>query len=142
MRGIRIREIGLAEIDQLLAVTPGLFDNPIRPDQSQAFLGDPANLLFLAFDGDLAVAMVTATVLRHPDKVPALFINEVGTRESHQQQGIATALMQTVLAAGRARGCQGIWLGTEPDNTAALRLYRKLGGEELHFIGFGWDDAF
>lgn len=142
MHGIGIREIGLAEIDQLLAVTPGLFDEPIRPEQSQAFLADPANLLFLAFDGDLAVGMATATVLLHPDKAPALFINEVGTRDSHLRRGIATALMQAVLAAGRARGCQGIWLGTERDNTAALGLYRKLGGEELDFIGFGWDDAF
>ena len=55
--------------------------------------------------------------------------------------GIATALMRRLIDLGRARGCQGIWLGTEPDNVAALGLYRKLGGDEVAFVGFGWDDA-
>jgi ribosomal protein S18 acetylase RimI-like enzyme len=138
---MQIIELGPADIDLLLSVPPGLFDNAIRPDQAHSFLVDPYNILLLAFDGTQAVGMATATILRHPDKLPALFINEVGTRESHQRQGIATALMERMIAAARARGCQGIWLGTEPDNLAALALYRKLGGEEETFVGFGWDDA-
>jgi aminoglycoside 6'-N-acetyltransferase I len=138
---MQITEVTLADIDLLLAVPPGLFDNDIQPDQSRAFLTDPANILLLAHDGDLAVGMVTGTILRHPDKAPSLFINEVGTRDSHLRQGIASALMQHMIALARARGCHGIWLGTEPDNTAALALYRKLGGEEETFVGFGWDDA-
>jgi ribosomal protein S18 acetylase RimI-like enzyme len=138
---IQIRALGPRDIDLLLAVPPGLFDNDLRPDQSAAFLADPANLVLLAYDGDLAVGMATATILLHPDKAPALFVNEVGTRDSHLRQGIATALMEQLFAMARARGCQGIWLGTEPANTAALGLYRKLGGDEVPFVGFGWDDA-
>ena len=138
---IQIRDIGPGDIDLLPAVPPGLFDNDIRPDQSRAFLAGPANILLLAYAGDLAVGMASDTVLRHPDKAPALFVNEVGTRDSHLRQGVATALMQHLLALGRARGCQGIWLGTEPDNLPALGLYRKLGGTEAPFTGFGWDDA-
>jgi ribosomal protein S18 acetylase RimI-like enzyme len=138
---MQIIELTPSDIDLLLAVPPGLFDEPIRPDRSRAFLADPANILLLAYDGPLAVGMATATILRHPDKPPAMFINEVGTRESHQHQGIATALMDRMIATARARGCQGIWLGTEPDNVAALALYRKLGGKEQVFVGFGWDDA-
>jgi ribosomal protein S18 acetylase RimI-like enzyme len=138
---MQIIELTPSDIDLLLAVPPGLFDEPIRPDQSRAFLADPGNIILLALDGPFAVGMATATILRHPDKAPALFVNEVGTRESHQRQGIATALMDRMIATARARGCQGIWLGTEPDNVAALALYRKLGGEEQTFIGFGWDNA-
>jgi ribosomal protein S18 acetylase RimI-like enzyme len=138
---IQIRTLGPQDLDLLLAVQPDLFDEPIRPDQARAFLSDPNSLLLLAYDGDLAVGMATATILLHPDKAPALFVNEVGTRDSHLRQGIATALMEQLFALARARGCQGIWLGTEPDNTAALGLYRKLGGEEVPFVGFGWDDA-
>lgn len=138
---MRIVEIGPAEIDLLLAVTPDLFDEDIRPDQAHAFVNDPNCLLLLAYDGDLAVGMVSASILLHPDKPPALFINEVGTRDSHQRQGIATALTERMIAMGRERGCQGIWLGTEPDNEPALALYRKLGGEEQVIVGFGWDDA-
>ena len=138
---MRIARITAQDLDLLLAVSPGLFDHPIRPDQARAFLDNPLNHLFLAFDGDLAVGMVSATVLLHPDKPPALFINEVGTRESHRRRGIATALMAAMLEHGRAIGCQGIWLGTEPDNTAALGLYRKLRASEEAFVGFAWDDA-
>lgn len=138
---MQITEVTLAEIDLLLSVPPGLFDNDICPDQSRAFLADPANILLLAHDSALAVGMATATILRHPDKPPALFINEVGTRDSHLRQGIATSLMQRLLDLARTRACQGVWLGTEPDNTAALALYRKLGGQEETFVGFGWDDA-
>lgn len=138
---MKIIDIGLAEIDLLLSVPPGLFDETIRPDQARAFLADPKCLLLLAFDGNLAVGMVTATVLLHPDKPPALFINEVGTRDSHLRQGIATALMQRMIALGRARDCEGIWLGTEPENFAARGLYSKLGGSEQAIVGFGWDDA-
>jgi ribosomal protein S18 acetylase RimI-like enzyme len=138
---VRILEIGPAEIDLLLAVTPGLFDGDIRPDQARAFVHDPHSLLLLAFEGELAVGMASASVLLHPDKPPALFINEVGTRETHQRQGIATALVQRMIDMARARGCQGIWLGTEPDNDPALALYRRLGGAERTFVGFGWDDA-
>ncbi len=138
---MQITEVTLAEIDLLLSVPPGLFDNDICPDQSRAFLADPANILLLAHDGALAVGMATATILRHPDKAPSLFINEVGTLDSHLRQGIATALMQHMITLARTRACQGIWLGTEPDNTAALALYRKLGGQEETFVGFGWDDA-
>lgn len=139
---MRIVELGPDDIGLLLAVEPGLFDNPILPDQARAFLDDRRNILFLALEGDRAVGMVTATLLLHPDKAPALFVNEVGTRDSHLRQGIATALMQRLIDAARARGCQGIWLGTETDNIAALALYRRLGGQEMPFVGFGWDDPF
>jgi ribosomal protein S18 acetylase RimI-like enzyme len=138
---VRIVEIGPAEIDLLLAVSPGLFDEDIRSDQARAFVDDPNSLLLLAYDGAVAVGLVSASVLLHPDKPPALFINEVGTRDSHLRQGIARALMQRMIAIGRARGCEGIWLGTEPENDAALALYRSLGGDEKLFVGFGWDDA-
>ncbi len=138
---MQIRELRAPDLDLLLAVPPGLFDNPVRPEQARAFLNDPGHILLLAFDGDHAVGMVSATRLLHPDKKPALFVNEVGTRDSHLRQGIATALLTHLLALARARGCDGVWLGTEPDNTAALGRYRKLGGVEESFVGFGWDDA-
>ena len=31
---------------------------------------------------------------------------------------------------------------TASDNEAALGLYRRLGGQEITFVGFGWDGAF
>ncbi len=136
-----IVEVGPERIDLLLAIGPGLFDHAIRPDQARAFLASPLNVLLLACEGELAVGMATGTVLLHPDQPPVMFVNEVGTRETHQRQGVAEALMRHMLDLARARGCEGLWLGTEPGNAPALGLYRKLGGKEVPFIGFGWDEA-
>ncbi len=141
-QAITIRHLGPGDLDLLLAVTEGLFDEPIDAVQAAAFLADPLHEIMLAYDGDLAVGMVTGTVVLHPDKPPSMFVNEVGTREGWQRRGIARALMERFFEMARARGCKGIWLGTEPDNEAALGLYRRLGGQEITFVGFGWDGAF
>ena len=58
------------------------------------------------------------------------------------RQGIGTAVTEKLFEIARARGCQGIWLGTEVDNAPALALYRKLGGDEMTGVYFGWDGAF
>lgn len=137
-----IRPIGPDDLATLLAVEPGLFDNPLDPAQSRAFLADPANLLLLAFDGDHAVGMLTGTFLRHPDKPLSFFVNELGTREAWQRRGIATALVTRAVALARARGARGVWLGTESDNDPAIAFYRALGAEELAGVFFGWDGAF
>ncbi len=138
---IDLRRLGPDDLATLLAVEDGLFDEPLDPSESAAFLADPANLILLAYDGDHAVGMLTGTFLRHPDKPQSLFVNELGTREGWQRRGIATALMQQAIAIARARGARGIWLGTEEDNTEAIAFYRSLGAEELRGVFFGWDDA-
>jgi ribosomal protein S18 acetylase RimI-like enzyme len=139
---IDIRALGPDDLATLLGVDEGLFDNPLDPAESAAFLADTANLLLLAFDGDIAVGMLTATFLRHPDKPLSLFIAEVGTREGWERQGIATALVTRALGTARACGAHGVWLGTESDNAAAISLYRALGAKEISGLFFGWDGAF
>ena len=139
---MEIRCLGPQDIDCLAAVEPGLFDNPVDPAQARAFLTDPRHLIAAAFEAGRVVAFASGTVLLHPDKPPSLFVNEVGTRDSHLRRGLARACLQTLIARGRALGCQGAWLGTEPDNAPALALYRSLGGQEIGFVGFGWDGAF
>jgi aminoglycoside 6'-N-acetyltransferase I len=125
----------------LLSVPEGLFDGPIDPVQAEAFLNDPGHVIVLAFAGDLAVGMATGTVLLHPDKPPAMFVNEVGVRDAWLRRGIGKAVTEHLFAIARARGCEGIWLGTEHDNSAALALYRSLGGDEVKGVYFGWDGA-
>ena len=138
---ITFRRMGPDDLATLLAVPDGLFDNPIDAEQAAAFLASPLHELVLAFDGDLVVGMASGTVLLHPDKAPAMFVNEVGTRESHLRQGIAKAATERLFEIARARGCQGIWLGTEADNAPALSLYRAMGGAEIQGVYFGWDNG-
>jgi ribosomal protein S18 acetylase RimI-like enzyme len=134
--------LGPEHIDLLCAVEPGLFDKPVDPVQARAFLADPRHHLVVALDEGRVVAFASGVVTLHPDKPPALFIIELGTRDSHQRRGFAAAVCRALMDRARGLGCQGAWLGTEPDNAPALALYRKLGGDEQPFVGFGWDGAF
>ncbi len=136
-----LRVLGPDDLDLLMSVTPGLFDAPMDRVQSAAFLRDPLHEIVLAFDADLAVGMATGTVLLHPDKPPAMFINEIGVRDGYLRRGIATRVTEKLIEIARGRGCRGIWLGTESDNDAALGLYRSMKADEVTGSFFGWDDA-
>ncbi len=138
---IKIKHIGPNDIGLLLAVPEGLFDTPITRDLARAFLNDPSNHLFLAYDGELAVGMASGTDLRHPDKAPSMFVQEVGVRDSHLRRGIGKAVTSALINAAQARGVTQIWLGTEPENLAARALYRALDGEEMTGVFFGWGGA-
>ncbi|WP_323763560.1 GNAT family N-acetyltransferase [Marinovum sp.] len=139
---MQVRILGAQDIALLENVTPGLFDHALRPDQARAFLMSPLQAMAVATEAGDLVSFASGTVLLHPDKRPGFFVNEVGTRESHRRRGLGRAVTEALFAHVRAIGCAGIWLGTEPDNTAALALYRSLGGDEQRFVGFGWDGAF
>ncbi len=134
--------LGPQDIGLLLAVEEGVFDFPIDPEQARDFLENPVNEIVVVIVDDRIVAFASGTILLHPDKPPSLFVNEVSTHDEYRRRGYGLAVSRGLFARARARGCEGIWLGTEPENTPALALYRRLGGEERAFVGFAWDGAF
>jgi ribosomal protein S18 acetylase RimI-like enzyme len=138
---VRYRVLGIGDLDLLRTTAEGLFDLPVDAEQSAAFLNSPSHAIVAAIAGGEIVGFASGNVLLHPDKPPAFFVNEVGVRELWQRRGIGRELMLRLMEIARARSCKGIWLGTEPENNAALGLYRSLDGEEVPFVGFGWDDA-
>ncbi len=139
---ITLRHLGPDDLDLLLGVKSGLFDNPILPDQAKAFLADPQHEIVLALDGPDVVGMATGQILLHPDKPPAFFIAEVGVRDEYQRQGIAKRLCDRLMQVARDRGCDGIWLATETDNVAARALYRSLDARETGgIVVYDWDGA-
>ena len=76
------------------------------------------------------VGMASGVHYVHPDKAPELWINEVGVAPTHEGRGIGRQLLRALFAHGRALGCTEAWLGTEPDNARARRLYAAVGGQE------------
>jgi ribosomal protein S18 acetylase RimI-like enzyme len=125
---IEIRLLGDHDDDVLQRVAAGVFDGPVHPRWTRAFLGDARHHLIVARDGEVVVGMVSAVDYVHPDKAPQLFINELGVAPSHQRRGIGRQLLDAMLAHGRALGCTEAWVGTEDTNVAAQRLYRGAGG--------------
>ena len=88
------------------------------------------NELVVALDAGRVVGFSSGTVLMHPDKPTAFFVQEVGVADAYQGQGIATKLMRRIGDLARDRGCEDIWVLTEEGNTTARGLYKKLGGVE------------
>src|SRR5262249_41688546 len=111
-------------------VAPSVFDNPVNPRWTAEFLADTRHHLAVAIDGDLVVGMASAVHYVHPDKPPELWINEVAVAPTHRTQGIGRRLVEALFERGRALGCRQAWVATEPDNTAARRLYAAAGGRE------------
>ena len=126
--------LGPADAAVLERVADGVFDHPPDPRWTAEFLGDPRHHIAVALDGDQVVGMASAVHYLHPDKPPELWVNEVGVAPAHEGQGIGRQLLQALFAHGRALGCTAAWLGTQPDNLPARRLYAAVGGVELPMV--------
>ena len=127
---ITIRLLGPDDTHVLDRVRPGTFDNPVDPVQAWAFLTTGVNLLAVALTGGEVVGFASGTVLMHPDKPRAFFLNEIAVHGEFRRQGIGTRLFTRLRDEAVERGCAGLWLATEADNRAARALYRKAGGRE------------
>ena len=126
---MNIRMLGAADIATLDNVAPNVFDGAVRPELAAEFLADPRHHLAVAVsEAGQVVGMASAVHYVHPDKLPQLFINEVGVSPAFHRQGIGKALMATLLARARELGCTEAWVATEPDNWAAQALYTSSGG--------------
>ena len=74
----------------------------------------------------------TAPPEERTDKPAELYIDEVGVAEGYRRRGIARAMLEAMLAHGKAIGCEEAWVGTEPDNLPARALYdqRRAEGDD------------
>lgn len=119
-----------------------VFDNPVDAVQLDTYVANNGHELVFAMVENKVVGFASGTVLLHPDKPPAFFINEVGVNEDMRKHGVATTLTKMLLEVARIAGCKGIWLATESDNFEAQALYSKLEGRLTEaVIVYDWDGA-
>lgn len=130
MSGIEIRFLGPADATVLDDVDPDTFDGPVVARYAEAVLSNPNHHLVVALDGARVVGFASGVHFTEPDKAPVLYVDEVGTAESYQRRGVATALMRALLDRARVLGCSEAWVLTEADNTPARAFYAALGGVE------------
>ena len=117
-------------------------DGPVDPDRLAAFVADGGHELVFATVGEKAVGFASGTILLHPDKAPAFFVNEGAVLDGARRRGIAATLCDMLLGVARARGGKGVWCATEPGNTAARALYSGRGSRETTgIVVHDWDGA-
>jgi aminoglycoside 3-N-acetyltransferase I len=124
-----------------------LFDSPPLAAATERFLAEPGHHLLFAYESKIegdgaerAVGMISGVEMTHPDKGTEMFVYELGVAPEARLRGVGTALVEALAAIARERGCYGLWVGTEPDNEAALATYRRGGAnEEAPFVLLSWD---
>ncbi len=125
---ITIRELRDGDEEILDRVAHGVFDRCVQRHWVRDFLQDRGHHLVVAIEDDVVVGMISAVVFLHPDKAPQLWINEIGVGSAHQRRGIGRQLVDATLALARALHCTCAWLGSEPENLTAHKLYERAGG--------------
>jgi ribosomal protein S18 acetylase RimI-like enzyme len=116
-----------------------LFDEPARLDATRTFLESPTHHLGIAYEDDVPAGFVSGVETTHPDKGTEMFLYELAVDEAYRRRGIGRALVAALATLARDRGCYGMWVLTDSDNTAAVRTYETAGGaSEGEQLMLGW----
>jgi diamine N-acetyltransferase len=118
------------------------------------YLADPDRALFLAEAQGIAVgysmlvlaeakdADVAAAITLHP----SVELSKLYVAADHHGAGVASGLVEAVVAAARERNAAGLWLGVNQQNARANRFYEKSGfglvGERKFLVGDTYESDF
>ncbi len=127
---IKLKLAEISDLDAMQQAGDTLFDYAVKPDRALEFINDPRHHLVLAYDNELIIGMASGFHYIHPDKDPALFINEVSVIEAYQNRGIGREIVQYLCEYGKKLDCTETWVATEQSNTAARKAYVAAGGTE------------
>ena len=136
---VELKLLGPGDADVLAKVADEVFDNDIRHDMTVAFLDDPRHHLAVAVDDGVVIGFASAVRHVHPDKGPELWINEVAVAPTHQERGVAKALLALLFEVGRGHQCREAWVLTNRSNIATKALYVSLGGTEMEDDVLGYE---
>lgn len=129
---------------QKLLLQVGAVHHQLRPDlfrpgaikytrqELEALLADPARPIFVAVEENVVLGYAFL-VHRSYDETGAttrreeIYVDDVCVDEARRGQGIATALLERVLAYAKERHCQFVTLNVWSGNDTAQRFYEGLG---------------
>jgi ribosomal-protein-alanine N-acetyltransferase len=138
---VDIRRLGVDDWVLVLAAQH-LFDGPAQEAASRRFLESGDHHLLLALEDQHPVGFVSGVEVTHPDKGTEMFLYELGVAPPFQRRGIGRRLVAALADLAVSRGCYGMWVGVDPDNTAARAVYRAAGAEAPEpVILFNWTFA-
>jgi ribosomal protein S18 acetylase RimI-like enzyme len=134
-----IRALGPGD-DAAVVAAQHLFDDPADAAATARFLADPLHHLLVAYVAGDPVGFVTGVELTHPDKGTEMLLYELGVDEGERRRGIGRALVEALVALARVRGCYGMFVLVDDDNSPALATYRSAGAhEDSRPVLLDWD---
>ena len=100
-------------------------------------------VIFVAMDGDSTPVGTGQLALVHADPDLAdgqgvAYALGLWVRDDLRGGGIGSGLMRAIEVEGVRCGCRRLTLMVEPDNSAALRLYERLGYERFKESAWVW----
>ena len=118
------RLAGDAELDRVAALEAASFANPWTREMLARELrhSDVTRVYVVKFQDGWIVAFCACWLV-----VDEVHINTLAVEEGERRKGIATALLEHVLADLAAAGATHATLEVRRSNAAALRLYERLG---------------
>jgi GNAT superfamily N-acetyltransferase len=104
-------------------------------------LADPRCYLFIAESSAGPVGLLSA--YRFPDVTTGgylVYLYDIAVNDKHRGKGVATRLIQALIACCEADGVRLVWAGTEATNTAARRAFEATGAvqEGSAYIEYEW----
>jgi ribosomal protein S18 acetylase RimI-like enzyme len=135
---VEIRRLRPADIDVVVSASP-MFDNEARREWAALFLTREGHHMLIASVDGTDVGFVSGVEMTHPDKGTEMFLYELFVDEAHRRRGVARALVDALRRLAVDHGCYGMWVGTEPDNVAAIATYRSAGAAPVEpFVSLTW----
>ncbi len=107
-----------------------LLDHDVRSEWAMHFLAQPNHHLCIAYSDGEPVGFVSGAELTHPDKGTEMFLYELSVDDRFRRRGMGKSLVAALADMARSRGCYGMWVLTDSDNSPAIRTYRSAGASE------------
>lgn len=129
MDGFSILRVTQRDAGVLGNVAEDVFDGPVSPATSAAFLSAPGHALFVALSDAVVIGQVRGMVHLQPDEPSQLYIDNLGVTPAEHRKGVATALVRALLTWGREQGCESVWVAAQIEDERAQAFYASLGLE-------------
>ncbi len=122
-------------------LTCGLEGIPLSEEEEGRLLAaqerSGAVAMLRAFDGEELVGLADVSRISGKPRLAHRAGLGISVKKSRWNRGIATALMERCIKAGREMGCKVLELKVLGCNAAAIRLYEKMGFQKIgRFVRF------
>lgn len=125
-REMRIEEMSASHVGQVAELEKLCFSDPWSEKSVASELSNPLSLWLVAMEGErLAGYVGSQTVLGETDMM------NIAVHPDFRRQGVATLLIERLVAALRARGSHCLTLEVRQSNESAGRLYERMGFETI-----------